>query len=246
MPRRVKVSVRGKGRIIGVVACKGGVGKTTVAVNLSSFLLEKYGDKVILVEANLTAPNVGMHLGVIDPPVTIHDVLSGEAAIEKAIYTTDYGLKFIPGFIGVKEEVHFIDFRPCLEPLRKQYRFIILDTAPGLGAETIASIKASNELLVVTNPDIPTIATTLRTFRAAEKYRVPTTGVVVNKIMKKKYEVPLSEIKRTLSYPVVGAIPFDEKVPESLAAGVPVINYARCPASRKFREMGKNLLKRWK
>jgi MinD-like ATPase involved in chromosome partitioning or flagellar assembly len=44
----------------------------------------------------------------------------------------------------------------------------------------------------------------------------------------------------------MGAIPFDEKVMESLAVGVPVINYARCPASRKFREMGKNLLKRWK
>jgi len=56
----------------------------------------------------------------------------------------------------------------------------------------------------------------------------------------------LSEIRRTLHYPVVGAIPFDEKVPESLAAGVPVINYAKSPASRKLREMGKNLLKRWK
>jgi septum site-determining protein MinD len=246
MPRKVKVTIRRKGKIIGVVACKGGVGKTTVAVNLASFLMEKYGDKVILVETNLTAPNVGMHLGVIDPPVTIHDVLSGEATLARAIYTTGYGLKFIPGFIGVKEEVHFIDFRPLLEPLRKEYLFIILDTAPGLGAETIASIKASNELLVVTNPDIPTIATTLRTFRAAQRYRVPIAGVVVNKIMKKKYEVPLSEIKRTLTYPVVGAIPFDEKVMESLAAGVPVINYARCPASRKFREMGKNLLKRWK
>ena len=222
------------------------MGKTTIAVNLSSLLLEKYGDQIILVETNLTAPNVGMHLGVIDPPVTIHDVLSGEAPLEKATYTTSLGLKFIPGFIGVREEIHFVDFRPCLEPLRRKYSFIILDTAPGLGAETIASIKASTELLVVTNPDVPTIATTLRTFRAAERYRIPITGVVVNKIMKRKYEVPLSEIRRTLHYPVVGAIPFDEKVPESLAAGVPVINYAKSPASRRLREMGKSLLKRWK
>jgi MinD-like ATPase involved in chromosome partitioning or flagellar assembly len=90
---------------------------------------------------------------------------------------------------------------PLLEPLRKEYRFIILDTAPGLGAEAIASIKASNELLVVTNPDIPTIATTLRTFRAAQRYRIPIADVVVNKIMKKKYEVPLSRDKEDPDLP---------------------------------------------
>lgn len=103
-----------------------------------------------------------------------------------------------------------------------------------------------SELIVVTNPDLPTLATTLRTFRAAQRYRIPIAGVVVNKIMEKKYEVPLSEIKRTLTYPVVGTIPYDEKVPESVAAGIPVINYAKCPASKKLREMGENLLKRWK
>jgi len=106
--------------------------------------------------------------------------------------------------------------------------------------------KVLSELIVVTNPDLPTLATTLRTFRAAQRYRIPIAGVVVNKIMKEKYEVPLSEIKRTLTYPVVGTIPYDEKVPESVAAGIPVINYAKCPASKKLREMGENLLKRWK
>ncbi|KUO41478.1 MAG: hypothetical protein AVW06_01225 [Hadesarchaea archaeon DG-33-1] len=117
------------------------------------------------------------------------------------------------------------------EPLKKKYKYIVLDSAPGLSPEVIAAVKASDELLVITNPEVPTIATTLRTFRAAERYKIPVTGVVVNKIRGKRYEVPTSQIRKTLGWPIVGLVPDDDKVRESLTVGI--------------RELGKHLLEKW-
>lgn len=243
--RQIRIRPK-KARVIGVFSCKGGVGKTTTAVNLATFLNEKLSGDVIVVEANLTAPNVGLHLGIVDPAITMHDVLAGRTSIERAVNVSAGGLHFIPGSIAVSEEIHLIDLKSCLDPLRKKYKYIILDSAPGLGPEVIAAVKASDESLIITNPEVPTIATTLRTFRAAERYRIPITGVVVNKVMGKRYEVPLSEIRKTLKWPIVATVPDDDKVRESLTAAIPVIRYApRSPAAKKFREMGERLLAEW-
>lgn len=245
-PRR-QIRIRSKkAKIIGVFSCKGGVGKTTIAVNLATFLDERLSSGVIVVEANLTAPNVGIHLGVIDSTITMNDVLAGRTSIEKAVRVSKGGLHFIPGSIAVSEEIHLIDLKSCLEPLKKKYKYIVLDSAPGLGPEVIAAVKASDELLVITNPEIPTIATTLRTFRAAERYSIPITGVVVNMVRGKRYEVPISEIKKTLGWQIAAVVPDDDKVRESMTVGTPVLRHAPLsPAAKKFRALGEHLLAKW-
>lgn len=236
-----------KARIIGVFSCKGGVGKTTTAVNLATFLNGKHGPNAVVVEANLTAPNVGIHLGTVNSPITMHDVLAGRASIDRAVSVSKGGLHFVPGFIGISEEIHLVDIKSCLEPLRRKYRYIVLDSAPGLGPEVIAAVRACDELLVVTNPEVPTIATTLRTFRAAQRYRASITGVVVNMVRGKRYEVPISEIRKTLGWPIAAVVPEDDKVRESMTAGTPVLRYApRSPAAKRFRELGENLLEKWR
>ncbi|MDI6798866.1 MAG: P-loop NTPase, partial [Candidatus Aenigmarchaeota archaeon] len=63
-------------RIISVIGGKGGTGKTTIASNLSAALSE-LGQEVIAVDANLTTPNLGLHLGLLLVPNTLHDVLRG-------------------------------------------------------------------------------------------------------------------------------------------------------------------------
>ena len=243
--RRIRIKPK-RARIIGIFSCKGGVGKTTTAINLATFLNEKFSDDVIVVEANLTAPNVGIHLGIVDSAITMHDVLAGRESLERAVSVSKDGMHYIPGSIAVSEEIHLVDLKSSLTPLKKKYKYIILDSAPGLGPEVIAAVKASDELLVITNPEIPTIATTLRTFRAAERYKTPITGVVVNMVRGKKYEVPISEIKKTLGWPIAAVVPDDDKVRESLTAGTPVLRHApRSPASKKFRELGEDLLTKW-
>jgi len=73
------------GKVIVISSGKGGVGKTTTSVNLST-ALSKQGKSVILVDGNLTTPNVGLHLGLTKFPVTLNDVMKGEAALTDSIY----------------------------------------------------------------------------------------------------------------------------------------------------------------
>ena len=62
------------GKVIGIVSLKGGVGKTSVVTALGAAISE-FNKKVLLVDANFSAPNLGLHLNIINPEVTIHDVL---------------------------------------------------------------------------------------------------------------------------------------------------------------------------
>ncbi|MEM2192363.1 MAG: AAA family ATPase [Candidatus Hadarchaeales archaeon] len=228
-------------RVLGVFSCKGGVGKTTTVANIGSLLADKLGEGVLVVEANLSAPNLGLHLGLVDPEPTIHDVLVGAVPVEKAIHVVEK-IHVIPGSLGYEGDIPLIDFKESIEPLRSKYRLIIIDSAPGLGMEAISAIKASNMMLIVTNPEIPTIASTLRAFRAAERYRVPVLGAVLNKVSGKKYEVPISEVKKSLGWPILSTVPEDDKVRESLTAGTPVVKYApKSSAARAFSELAERI-----
>ena len=74
-----------KGRVIGIISVKGGVGKTTVVSNLGASLASQFGKSVLLVDGNFSAPNLGIHLGVIEPDRTIHDVMHSNSHIKEAI-----------------------------------------------------------------------------------------------------------------------------------------------------------------
>ena len=120
-----------KGLILGVFSAKGGVGKTTTVANLGAALAQKLRDRVIIVETNMTASNLGLHLGILDPPVVIQDVVFGRVNISEALSTTDYGLHILPGSVAFTEELGSMDLRGVLEELRGKYDIIILDSPPG-------------------------------------------------------------------------------------------------------------------
>ena len=230
--------------VIGVFSCKGGVGKTTTVANIGMYLSEHLSDNILVVDANLTAPNLGLHFGELSPKVTIHDVLADELQIDKAVMKCS-GLSVLLGSIAYGEEIHLVDLRGHIEPLKKKYKLILIDSAPGLGSEVVAAMKACDKILIVTNPEVPTIASTLKTFRAAERYKIPILGAVVNKMRGEPFELPISEVKKALGWPIIATVPEDSKVRASTAAGTPVVSYApKSPAAREFGKLSEALIKR--
>src|SRR3989338_3342962 len=123
-------------KFIVITSGKGGVGKTTSAVNLAA-AISSFDEDVALVDVNLSTPNVGLHLGAPVVPVTLNHVLSGKAELVDAIYEHESGAKVIPASLSIKEldNVDAKELKNFAKELKKVSDIVILDSAAGLGDE---------------------------------------------------------------------------------------------------------------
>jgi len=231
------------GTVIGVFSAKGGTGKTTVVVNLSMALAEKMKKDVILVETNVMVSSLGVYFGITESPVSIYDIVSGKVKAEDAIVTYQGKLDVLPGALGFVKEFGILDMTTLIEPLRKKYSIIMLDSSPGFGAEVYAGMKACDEILIVCQPEIPSLLGAIQTYRIADEWKIPVMAVVVNRYRGKDYEIPVPDIKKTFRGANVFVIPEDEKVPESVAKGIPVVLSAPdSPAGMEFNRLARGVL----
>ncbi|MBI5355567.1 MAG: AAA family ATPase [Candidatus Aenigmarchaeota archaeon] len=221
-------------RIIAVASGKGGVGKTTTSVNLSTILAEM-GFRVAVVDGNLTTPNLGIHFGIPLYPVTIHDVVKGNADIYDAVYVNNNGLKIVPGSISVDDLLTApYGLGSALESLVKTNDIIILDCAAGLGNEAKESLKIADELILITQPDFPSVTDALRTKKVADGFGVKTTGIVINR-HGSAGNLTDEDIEDLLDAKVVSVIPEDRHLQDSIACKRPLVNHKpTSPASKAF------------
>lgn len=224
-------------RIIAVVSGKGGVGKTTMVANLGT-ALAKLGKKVIILDANLTTPSLGMHLGVPLYPITLHDVLKGRANIKDAVYTHESGVRIVPAGLSLRDMrgVDSKELPNALLDLLGSAEIIILDAAAGLGRETLAAIEAADEMIVVTNPEISAVTDALKATKVAEQLGTRTAGIVLNRVSGKSHEMSRRDIMSMLdTVEFIGEVPEDVAVQKAISVRVPVVNHN--PSSAASNEM---------
>jgi len=231
-----------KGKIIGIISLKGGVGKTTTVANLGAAMANEFGKKVLVVDANFSAPNLGLHLGLVDPKVTLHDVLKDNAPVSNAIHEYQGGFHVLPSaYIGGK--IDTFKLKEKISSLRSQYDAILIDSSPNLNNEMLATMVASDELLVVSSPDYPTLSTTLRAIRLAKQKNTPITGLVLNKVYHKNFELSVNDIEYAAGVPVVSVLPHDIRVPEAVAETNPVaLNKPKANSSIEFKKLAASLI----
>jgi len=222
-------------RIIGVVSGKGGVGKTTVASNIGAILAKHHKKNVTLVDCNVTTSHLSLYLGMYYCPITLNKVLRGENSIEESIHEHFSGMKIIPASLSLSdlEGIDITELRNSLKNIFNKNDIIILDGSPGLGREAMSTIKASDELLYVTNPYIPFIMDVIRCEEAAKEIGVKSIGIVLNMVHKKKHEMTNHEIEELTKLPVISTIPFDTNVHKSLALKMPLALYKPKTAASK-------------
>lgn len=203
-------------KTIGIIAIKGGVGKTTAVSNLGAVLAHEFNKKVLVVDANFSAANLGLHLGIINPEKTLHEVLADKYGIKDAIHSHDLGFDVLPASI-VPKKVDPLKLKSKLAEVKKDYDYILIDSSPALNEEILAAMVASDELLVVTSPDYPTLSCTMHAVKVAKRKGVPITGLVLNKIRGKKFELSIEDIENACNAPVVAVLPDDVRFMEALA-----------------------------
>ena len=198
-------------KTIGIIAIKGGVGKTTISSSLAVDLANNYNKKVLLIDANYGAPNLGLHMDILEPQKTIHEVLANNAMIESAIHSR-FGVDVIPGSYNFPYPFNPLKLRNRIRKISRNYDFVVIDSSPSLNEEVLSTMLASDILFAVSTPDYPTLSCTLKASKLAFQRGRPIAGIILNKVREPKYELNMNEIEKTTNIPIVAKI-HDDKMP---------------------------------
>ena len=207
--------------IIGIVAIKGGVGKTTVTCNLAAALANTFEKRILVVDGNFSAPNLGLHLGIVKPDIALHDVLTNKKNINQAIYDSGFGFHILPGKIRGSGKINMFELKKKLKSVNEHYDHILIDSSPNLNQEMLATMVASDKLFVVTSPDYPTLSCTMHAVRVAKQKKTPIEGLILNRVYNKKFELGVGDIEDAAGCPVLASLPHDTKMLEALSQSVP-------------------------
>ncbi|MBI5803284.1 P-loop NTPase [Candidatus Pacearchaeota archaeon] len=232
------------GKIIVITSGKGGTGKTTTAINLGA-AIRHFNKDVLLIDGNLTTPNVGVYFGSPEVPVTFNHVLSAKALIEEAVYEHESGMKIILSSLSIKElkKLKFEKMKDLKKDLKKVADFIIVDSAAGLGNEALSAVDLADELIIVTNPELPAITDALKMIKLAEERRKKVSGVIITKVRGDEIEMQPDSVKEMLETPIIGMVPYDFNILKAMnLKNAVVYTHPKSNSSRAYKEIAAKML----
>lgn len=253
----------GEGRVPDVVALtggKGGVGKTSVAVNLA-LTMARQGRRVLLMDGDIDLANVSILLGQY-PQRTLEHAITGRCPLNDVIMEGPYGLHVIAGASGVQrcmdadvEDAGLI--LQQLASLERNYDIILIDTASGLRPAGLHMIALAAMACVVITPDPASLTDAFSLLRVLQRRgyrRVP--GVIVNMAAgssqaQSVYHRFAGAVRKHLSMDVnyIGAVWRDESIRQSVELQRPVAMLSEVdPSFRQFvtlaDQVGRHLMYR--
>lgn len=256
-----QAAIPGVANVVAVAAGKGGVGKSTVAVNLAVALAQE-GAQVGLLDADVFGPSIPLMLGVNRQPEAFEDE-RGQAMM---VPLEAHGIKLISiGFL-VEESQPVIWRGPMVTQLLRQFLYnvawspldyLVIDMPPGTGdvALTLAQSLPLTGALIVTTPQMVATADVIKAMQMFRKVNVPLLGLVENMSYfiapdtGNRYDIfgtgGAARLAEQLSVPLLGQIPLGTSVREGGDQGTPAVVTDRPDAyAAVFRELARQLAAR--
>jgi septum site-determining protein MinD len=204
-------------RFIALVSGKGGVGKTTTALNIG-VALNKTGKKTLLLDANLVTPNLAIHLGMTNPKGTVNQLLRKEKGLHEVTYLHESGVSIIPASPSYSEyqKTNPQKLSEAFEHLDRQADFVLVDSPSGLGYEVGQVLKNTDEAIIVTNPNLSSVMDALKTIKLAMSHQNTIGGIILNMSNRGWNELTAQEVEQILGYPIIGNIRHHRKFRKAL------------------------------
>lgn len=210
-------------RIIAVTGGKGGIGKTTISVNLAIAMV-KMRKKVLLFDADLGLANVDVMLGLA-PDKTIKDFTSGACSLNEICINGPHGLKIIPSTSGIQEmadltSTQSIEIVRSFSSLNYQFDTMIIDMASGISTQVMDMTHASKDILVIICNEPSSLMDGYAVIKILhQKYARSRFGIVVNKVNSlnegysvfDKFQTTVAKFMN-VSLQYLGHIPLDDYV----------------------------------
>ncbi|MGJ9426447.1 CpaE family protein [Nesterenkonia halotolerans] len=218
------------GRVITVVASKGGVGKTTLTTNVAVALAQAVPHSTVIVDLDLQFGDVATALNLSPEyflPDALESVASGDTiALKTRLTLHETGLYVLPAPAdpAAADNVTSAQISQLLQVLAREFAYVVVDTSPGLADHTLGALDHTTDPLLLTALSVPAlsglrkIVDTLSVLQMfTERYHV-----VVNH-SDAADGVSLRDVDQTLGVPVGTSIPSSKNAPASINIGVPLM-----------------------
>lgn len=219
------------GKIVTVFSTKGGIGKTTIATNLAVAIAEKTNGQVCILDADLQFGDVSLFLNII-PQATVADLVKDMDHLDDNLrggYLTDYSkrLKVLPAPLRPEQadNITAMHLTEILNAMRTMFQYIIVDTCPSFSDAMLAVLDASDEILVVSALDLPTIKNVKLCLEIMDslEYCTEKIKLVLNRA-NTETGVDVNEAEKSLGKKFTLLLPSDGKiVVSSVNKGIPFV-----------------------
>ncbi len=209
-----------KDRMIAVVSGKGGTGKTVCALNVAA-ALRSIGKDVMLVDADVEDPNLGISLGIHSPDMSLNHVLEGRKNPDEAVHVHDTGLFVIPSSLSINYTD--TDFQFFSDAMKKLDGYVVADCGPGVNDKLVSVLEAADTSIVVTNPMRTSLSGALRVIELIRDIGTDIEGLVLNNLTSK--ELYKEEIEAITGCEIIEEIPYDKMVDESITHKRPLLDH---------------------
>lgn len=222
------------GYVCTIAGGKGGVGKTTTAINLAA-ALEGDHDTVV-VDADLGMANLAEMLRL-EYDRSLHEILSGDATVSDGLTDAQGGVTTIPGEQSLEAfaEADPAKLKKVIKTLRNAYDVVFVDTGAGLSHETTVPLGLADGVILVTTPDHVAVSDSVKTAELAERVDGTVVGGLINRVT---HDTDVADINSELPFPLLGVIPNDLAATENEPM---VLNSPDSPAAKAYEEFAERL-----
>jgi len=243
-----------KTRIITIASGKGGVGKTSLTVNLA-IALSKAGQKVMILDADLGMANVDIMMGL-TPRCTLYDVLQGQKTLKEIIIEASPGVSIVPGCSGIFEAANIgrrqrEDLVRELEEYAREMDFILIDTGAGISQVVLGFIASADDVIIVVTPEPTSITDAYGIIKILSRFKLHKQVYLVINMANSLQEAQESARKieivadRYLQINIIrlGVMYSDNSVKKAIKEMTPfIIKYPRSQVSQDVIQIANNIV----